>query len=84
MGRTGKIGAPCEYEFYEEKKQKNVTSWPAVDCDYDCLHCGWNPEEAKRRMKEGYFTYSNVRKNAETSGMIILENPVRSLHFSRS
>lgn len=43
-------------------------NYPAVDCDLDCKHCGWNPEEAKRRMETGHFVYG--------------ENGLRSLHFS--
>lgn len=43
-----RILAPCGY-INEDGKH----AWPAVDCEYNCEACGWNPKEAKRRVEEG-------------------------------
>lgn len=47
------ISAPCKYmRTLENGKQK--VSYPAVDCDFQCTHCGWNPVVAKRRIAERF------------------------------
>lgn len=61
------MNTPCGYSYVNEKG-KTITEHPAVDCSTNCKHCGWNPEEAKRRMETGRFVYN--------------ENGLRSLHFS--
>ena len=48
--------APCAREEWSERKQHNVYVKPAVSCAWNCDHCGWNPEEKKRRLiRMGYI-----------------------------
>ena len=46
---------PCMYESRNKKGEKQMKK-PAVDCDFNCPYCGWNPEEQKRRLEKGRFT----------------------------
>lgn len=55
--RKIKMGAPCLYEEWDEVKHKNSITAPSVNCNYDCKHCGWNPEETQRRLEEGAWMY---------------------------
>ena len=44
------IRAPCMYKAWNEVQRKDTEFYPAVDCDCECSHCGWNPEVAARRI----------------------------------
>ena len=44
---------PCAFPEFNEKNQKKHHAVPGVNCIYECATCGWNPEEQKRRLKEG-------------------------------
>ncbi len=46
------INAPCGVT-YKDSGGKIKTEYPAVDCNMDCKHCGWNPKEAERCMATG-------------------------------
>lgn len=50
--------APCLYESFDEVKQRDITTAPAVNCDFVCEACPWNPAEAQRRLEEGAWVYS--------------------------
>lgn len=63
------MNAPCGMKSLD-RRGNEVTEWPGVDCEMNCKHCGWNPEEAKRRIETGHFVYD--------------ENGLRSLHFDRA
>ena len=45
--------APCLYLRFNERKQKDELIYPSVNCDHDCEHCGWNPDEHERRIRTG-------------------------------
>ena len=47
-----KIDIPCAYINWNERLGKDESRRPAVDCDLDCKHCGWNPEVAKKRIEK--------------------------------
>lgn len=38
-----------------------VKSAPAVDCNWDCRNCDWNPKEHERRWTEGTFADGQLR-----------------------
>lgn len=46
------IHAPCAYEGWSDMLKRDTRFYPAVDCDYDCEHCGWNPVVALRRKEK--------------------------------
>ena len=50
---------PCVRTGTDENgKLKKVR--PAVNCKKDCPHCGWNPNEQKRRLEKGKFVNDAV------------------------
>ena len=38
---------------YIGEKGKRIS--PAVECNYSCRFCGWNPAEHERRMSDGQW-----------------------------
>lgn len=44
------MSAPCSYEAWDEVRHKNIQVFPAVNCSYDCEHCGWNPDVKEQRI----------------------------------
>lgn len=46
---------PCVMVCYDEVKRKDELRKPNVYCSFACDRCGWNPEEAQRRMETGKF-----------------------------
>ncbi len=44
----------CEYVVLDENG-KPETRRPAITCKKDCIHCGFNPQEQKRRLEKGHF-----------------------------
>lgn len=46
---------PCLMVSYNEVKRKDEMRKPSVYCNFRCKGCGWNPEEAHRRMETGKF-----------------------------
>ena len=56
------INAVCA-TIEKDHRDRWVTTYPAVDCGYDCKHCGWNPFEAKRRMSTGIVLERDGRKS---------------------
>lgn len=49
------IGVPCLYTSWNDEKGKEEIRPPSVDCRMHCRDCGFNPEEAARRLREGTF-----------------------------
>ena len=43
---------PCIYMEWNEIIEKDQPRRPAVDCNRDCDHCGWNPSVAEARLKK--------------------------------
>lgn len=60
---------------------KTGRSFPAVECDLICETCGWNPEEAKRRMETGVMMPALSRFNTEDEVEIVLPEGVQRLVF---
>lgn len=51
--RTKKLNrAPCVYSAWNDLKHKDTDFYPAVNCDYHCDTCGWNPVVAERRLEK--------------------------------
>ena len=46
------IHAPCAYEGWSDMLKRDNRFYPAVNCDYDCEHCGCNPVVALRRKEK--------------------------------
>ncbi len=46
------IHAPCSYMGWNEALLRDEKFWPAVDCEYKCDSCGWNPIVASRRKEK--------------------------------
>ena len=44
------LDTPCVYMEWDEILEKYRPRKPAVDCNLDCDHCGWNPEIAQKRI----------------------------------
>lgn len=52
--------APCKYIDTTPAGNK-VERYPAVNCNRECLSCGWNPVVKKLRLiKKGYITHCNL------------------------
>jgi len=53
--RDRKIGlqTPCLFLDWNERKRRYDATAPAVNCNYNCAVCGWNPAERDRRLTEG-------------------------------
>lgn len=51
--RNSKNGlrAPCMFIRWDERKHADIEAYPAVSCDYNCDHCGWNPDVAADRVE---------------------------------
>lgn len=47
MKRT--INAPCLF-FEVDKSGHTIRHAPAVDCDWNCENCGFNPKVMQRRL----------------------------------
>ena len=54
-----KMNYPCMFTYEEEGKDPKLKK-PAVDCDKNCTHCAWNPEEKARRLQEGRFVKASI------------------------
>lgn len=79
INKKALIDAPCRYI-----NEYGKLAYPHVDCgESGCKSCGWNPEEAKRRMKEGYWKTMRSRLNAETDEVIVFNGKVERLAFPR-
>ena len=44
--------APCVYVAWNDMLNKDTDFYPAVNCSYDCAHCGWNPEVKQKRVEK--------------------------------
>ena len=56
------ILAPCVYKAKNDLTNKIQDFYPAVNCDYRCDCCGWNPEVAKARVERMTREYAEGRK----------------------
>ena len=43
------VSAPCRFRARDQSGIMKVL-YPAVSCDCQCDHCGWNPEIRKKRV----------------------------------
>lgn len=50
-----KKGFPCSRMAWNEVKQRDELQRAAVICNFRCGSCGFNPQEQKRRLREGRF-----------------------------
>lgn len=76
---------PCAVR--SEDKNGNVKYSPIMElgrCGRKCGSCGFNPEEQKRRLREGRFDPITRRRNQETGELIWLPEGVRRLVFPRN
>jgi len=70
--RKQDIDAPCKFLLTDDDGKANER-YPAIDCDYKCAFCAWNPAEQKRRLncpmeKNGrYWNLVIGRKNEKVS-----------------
>ena len=79
INKKASINAPCGY-----LDDKGRTKYPHVDCgEHDCVSCGWNPAEMKRRFAEGHWKTIKSRMNAETDEIIEFSGKVERLAFPR-
>ena len=44
------IRAPCVYTAWNNILKQETEFYPAVWCEHDCAHCGWNPLVAEARL----------------------------------
>ena len=44
------LDTPCVCMEWNEILEKDRPRKPAVDCNLDCDHCGWNPDVAQKRL----------------------------------
>ncbi len=71
------IHAPCLF-ISKGKNGKREDSYPGIGCSLDCKSCGWNPEEKKRRLKEGHFEVRSVTHSLhDDTGTTVIETITR-------
>lgn len=62
----------------------NDTVKPTLDgCGYRCDRCGFNPEEAARRLRESRWEIIYERTNVLTGESVSMPGGVRRLAFKR-
>lgn len=44
--------APCVYQSWNDRLNKDSDFYPNVNCSFDCDSCGWNPDVKKRRVEK--------------------------------
>lgn len=82
MNTKATVSAPCGYRT-KSLTGKTEVFYPAVDCAYDCDSCGWNPREARRRMKVGRWEKAESRFNPATGAAVVLPEGTMRLVFRR-
>ena len=76
---------PCEFEFKVRGKLEMVR--PIDNCSCRCETCGFNPEEQKRRLKQGQLrsgpvvTILSFSSPEDKEGKPFYYVGLRSLHF---
>ena len=61
------LDTPCVYMAWNEILEKDKPRKPAVDCNLDCDHCGWNPEVAKKRIQK--IRYEKSKQTTVPAGV---------------
>lgn len=46
-----KLKAPCVFTIWDDRKNMDVETYPAVHCNHECDRCGWNPAVGKKRIQ---------------------------------
>lgn len=82
MKTKARVSAPCGYRT-KSLSGKTEVFYPAVDCAYDCDTCGWNPKEAKRRIRFGHWEIADKRFNPDTGATVVLPDGTMRLVFRR-
>lgn len=52
---------PCKFFETNRRTGQLMQCYPLVDCTYNCLNCGWNPEVADARIRKMGFRRRRVR-----------------------
>ena len=76
-------GKPCNYKTIDRQTGKQKTVAPPVNCSEFCEFCGWNPEDLKRRLREGTWREAKTRLNYETGQIEVLPRGTKRLVFRR-
>ena len=77
---------PCVFTYQEEGKPPKRKK-PDVDCDKNCAHCAWNPEDQARRLEKGHFEKNAVvairhySGEEDKAGTPVLYGGLRQLRF---
>lgn len=78
---------PCNHPLRNCPGKFSAT--PIIGCMYKCSSCGFNPEEAKRRLNEGEFRVLNSPVKVTTIGSkgeelgVEYYNNIKSLFYKR-
>lgn len=48
---------PCIYFTYDREKKRWEEAVPDVLCSTNCVGCGWDAEEQKRRLETGEWVF---------------------------
>lgn len=81
-----RLQKPCMF-LYQEEGKPPVMVKPDVACSKHCSHCGWNPEEKERRLREGNFIKdASVRirhyvDENDTRGHTVIYGGLQQLQF---
>lgn len=74
---------PCRFDYDNGDKVKLVK--PNVECEMMCDICGFNPGEAKRRLREGNFKMHDITimhyENRNDVGSPMKFEDIWVLHF---
>ena len=68
---------PCAF------KLEGSTVYPPSNCGYNCFNCGWNPEEAKRRIATGVKKPITHYISPVTGEKVDYPPGVYSIHYKR-
>ena len=78
-----KLGKPCCFHSIDLETGKSKQSMPPIICCGNCIGCGWNPSELKRRFREGKFVPALTRLNYETGELEMLPEGTQHLVFRK-
>ena len=78
------VNAPCVFLGRDERNGEKRMFYPAVNCEFGCDACGWNPEERRRRLKTGRWKPARCCVSPVTGKVVALPAGVVQLRFRQN
>jgi len=78
------VNAPCVFLGRDERNGEKRMFYPAVNCEFGCDACGWNPEEKRRRLKTGKMVEAKSYISPVTGKKVDLPEGTMQLRFRQN